>query len=69
MGFAFSGGIDCDLHPAVPSIKALHPYLSDHWREASIIRGMDDMESIAYPVNSPLSGAAGLAAGEGETRR
>jgi len=55
MGFAHSGGIDCDLHPAVPSIKALHPYLSDHWREASIIRGMDDMESIAYPINSPLS--------------
>ena len=24
-----TGGIDCDLHPAVPNIKALHPYLSD----------------------------------------
>jgi len=47
--------IDCDLHPAVPGIKALHPYLSDHWREASILRGMDDLESIAYPAHSPLS--------------
>jgi len=49
------GAIDCDLHPAVPGIKALHPYLSDHWREASVLRGMDELESIAYPANSPLS--------------
>ena len=27
------GGIDCDLHPAVPNLKALHPYLTDHWRD------------------------------------
>jgi len=50
-----NGAIDCDLHPAAPSIKALHPYLSDHWREASVLRGMDELESIAYPSNSPLS--------------
>ena len=28
-----TGGIDCDIHPAVPNLKALHPYLSDHWRD------------------------------------
>jgi predicted TIM-barrel fold metal-dependent hydrolase len=49
------GAIDCDLHPAVPNLKALHPYLSDHWRDTIIQRGMHELESIAYPANSPLT--------------
>jgi predicted TIM-barrel fold metal-dependent hydrolase len=49
------GGIDCDIHPAVPNLKALHPYLSDHWRDIVIQRGVHELESIAYPANSPLS--------------
>ncbi len=50
-----TGGIDCDLHPAVPNIKALHPYLSDHWRDIVIQRGVSELDSLSYPVNSPLS--------------
>lgn len=50
-----SGGIDCDLHPAVPNLKALYPYLSDQWRELSITRGLHELNSIAYPANSPLT--------------
>src|SRR3954469_6604373 len=50
-----TGGIDCDLHPAVPNLKALHPYLSDHWRDIVIQRGVGELESIAYPANSPLT--------------
>src|SRR5215475_5787436 len=23
--------IDCDIHPAVPSLAALKPYMDDHW--------------------------------------
>src|SRR5215469_8251473 len=49
------GGIDCDLHPAVPNLLALHPYLSDHWRDVVIQRGVHELESIAYPTNSPLT--------------
>lgn len=49
------GGIDCDIHPAVPNLKALHPYLSDHWRDIIIQRGMHELDSIAYPVNAPIS--------------
>jgi len=49
------GGIDCDLHPAVPNLKALHPYLSDHWRDIVVQRGVHELESIAYPANSPLT--------------
>jgi uncharacterized protein len=49
------GGIDCDLHPAVPNIKALHPYLSDHWRDIVIQRGIGELDSLSYPANSPLT--------------
>ncbi len=49
------GGIDCDIHPAVPNLKALYPYLSDHWRDIVVQRGMHELNSIAYPANSPLT--------------
>src|SRR5580658_8169720 len=49
------GGIDCDLHPAVPNIKALYPYLSDHWRDIAIQRGIGELDSLSYPTNSPLT--------------
>ncbi|MEI7710880.1 MAG: amidohydrolase family protein [Rhodospirillales bacterium] len=49
------GGIDCDIHPSVPNLKALHPYLSDHWRDIIVQRGMHELNSIAYPANSPLT--------------
>src|SRR5271156_4976036 len=50
-----SGGIDCDLHPAVPNLKALYPYLSDHWRDIITQRGLNELNSIASPANSPLT--------------
>ena len=25
--------IDCDIHNAIPSVKELHPYLSERWRK------------------------------------
>ncbi len=49
------GGIDCDIHPAIPSIDVLLPYLSAHWREQVVTRGLDELNSIAYPDNSPLT--------------
>src|SRR6202040_2062512 len=50
-----SGAIDCDIHPAVPGLKALLPYLPDHWRDAVVQRGVHELDSISYPLNSPLS--------------
>ena len=50
-----TGGIDCDIHPSVPSLKALYPYLTDHWRDIIVQRGMHELNSIAYPANSPLT--------------
>ncbi|MSO75289.1 MAG: amidohydrolase [Alphaproteobacteria bacterium] len=64
------GGIDCDIHPAVPGLGALLPYLADHWRESVVQRGMHELESIAYPKNAPLTsrpdwrGAGGLPGGD-----
>jgi uncharacterized protein len=48
--------IDCDIHPALPSTKALLPYLDDHWREQVTLRAIDGMDLTSYPVNMPLSG-------------
>ena len=41
--------IDCDVHPGVPDIRALAPYLADHWRDAVAERGIPSLESISYP--------------------
>ena len=50
-----TGGIDCDIHPSVPNLKALYPYLTDHWRDIIVQRGVHELNSIAYPANSPLT--------------
>jgi predicted TIM-barrel fold metal-dependent hydrolase len=51
--------IDCDIHNVVPSIEALVPFLSDHWREyvrQSAFRGPVD---TAYPPGVPTSAQPG----------
>jgi len=48
------GAIDCDVHPTVPDMRALLPYLDDHWREAVIEREVN-LESQSYPPNAPIS--------------
>ncbi len=47
--------IDCDLHPAVPAMSALMPYLDEVWREMVLRRGIDELNTISYPSNSPLT--------------
>jgi len=53
-----SGGIDCDVHPAVPSARALLPHLEPYWREHMLRRGLerDSFDITAYPATVPLSG-------------
>src|SRR5436305_6104062 len=51
--------VDCDIHNTVPSVEALVPYLSDHWREyvrQSAFRGPPD---TAYPPAAPTSAVPG----------
>src|SRR5215831_16380907 len=49
------GGVDCDLHPAVPHLTSLLPYMNDYWRDQVTTRGMVDLVSQSYPTNSPIS--------------
>jgi hypothetical protein len=53
-----SGAIDCDIHPALPSLHDLLPYLSDHWREIIVQTGLPDLETVNYPPGSPLTARA-----------
>ena len=47
--------IDCDVHPTLPGMKALLPYLEPVWRDMIEVRGIDSFESASYPPHAPLS--------------
>ena len=53
----YAGAIDCDLHPAVPGMGVLMPYLEDYWREMVSVRALDrlNLALTSYPQNAPLS--------------
>jgi predicted TIM-barrel fold metal-dependent hydrolase len=53
----YAGATDCDLHPAVPSMKVLLPYLDDYWREMVSVRALDrlNLNLTSYPQNAPIS--------------
>jgi len=50
-----ASGVDCDVHPVVPGMAALLPHLDEMWREMVVRRGLDDLNSISYPSNAPLT--------------
>ena len=47
--------IDCDLHPIVPSIEVLTPYLSAYWREQIGQSGFKGPVDTAYPASAATS--------------
>jgi len=49
------GPIDCDVHPGVASLKSILPYLDPMWQDMVERRGLEEMNSISYPSNSPLT--------------
>src|SRR4051794_16669109 len=53
----YAGAIDCDLHPALPGMQVLLPYLDDYWREMVSVRALDrlNLSLTSYPQNAPLS--------------
>src|SRR5215470_1843997 len=57
MKIPYAGAVDCDLHPAMPSVAALMPYLDDYWRDQLANRHIDRYPFVltSYPPNSPLS--------------
>jgi uncharacterized protein len=63
----YAGAIDCDLHPAVPGMNVLLPYLDDYWREMVAVRALDrlNLSLTSYPQNAPLSCRPDWMLGEG----
>jgi predicted TIM-barrel fold metal-dependent hydrolase len=57
MKVPYAGAIDCDLHPAMPGVPALLPYLDEYWRDQLVNRHIDkySFALTSYPPNSPLS--------------
>jgi len=47
--------IDCDIHPGVPDIKALLPYMDEFWRESFVHRGLDGFDMMSYPPGAPIT--------------
>ena len=45
--------IDCDIHNALPSEKALHPYLPDRWRRHDLMVGRRGHHGSSYPRAMP----------------
>ena len=37
------GAIDCDLHPTMPSVPALRPYLDEFWADQLANRHIDQL--------------------------
>ena len=52
---AVAGAIDCDVHPAVPSVRSLLPHLDPCWRDAFVVRGQDGFDAADHPFGSPLA--------------
>jgi predicted TIM-barrel fold metal-dependent hydrolase len=57
MNVPMKGAVDCDLHPAPPSVPDLLPYLDEYWRDQLIDRHISrySFNLTSYPPNSPLS--------------
>ncbi len=45
--------IDCDVHPMVPGMSALAPFLDEFWRDQVAERGITQLDSQSWPVNAP----------------
>src|SRR5262245_5643349 len=57
MKVPLAGAIDCDLHPTMPSVPELRPYLDEFWAEQFANRHIDQLAFTlsSYPATSPLS--------------
>ena len=71
MKLPIEGAIDCDVHPAPPSVRALLPYLDAFWRDQITNRHIDHLPFTltSYPPGAPFAARPGLAAGLRAARR
>ena len=42
--------IDCDIHPGVPDIKALLPYMNDFWQESFVATRHRRLRHFDVPI-------------------
>jgi predicted TIM-barrel fold metal-dependent hydrolase len=49
------GVVDCDIHPAVPGLDTLLPYLPGHWADTAVQRGITDLNTASYPDHAPIT--------------
>src|SRR5258708_37185884 len=47
--------IDCDVHPAAPTMPELLPFLEEYWRNSVVERGIPSLETNTYPARAPIS--------------
>ena len=47
--------IDCDIHPSVPDVKTLLPYMEEFWQESFVARGIDGLDLQSYPPGAPIT--------------
>ena len=45
--------IDCDVHPMVPDMRALVPYLDEFWADQVAERGITTLDTQSYPPGVP----------------
>lgn len=54
------GPIDCDIHAEVRSVRALFPYLAEHWRTTIYETSFNGPVDTSYPPGAETSVRAGL---------
>ncbi|MGH2534599.1 MAG: amidohydrolase family protein [Thermomicrobiales bacterium] len=57
--------IDCDIHPRVPAIGVLRPYLSAHWQEVTRVTAFKGPVDTAYPRGAATTLRPDLRPGDG----
>jgi hypothetical protein len=58
--------IDCDLHPGLPSMASLFPYMDQHWRTSLKEGGVSQLESASWPPAAPTTVRAPIGAARRE---
>jgi predicted TIM-barrel fold metal-dependent hydrolase len=49
------GSVNCDIHHPNPAMDQLMPFLDEVWQDLIVSRGITQLDSIAYPNNTPFT--------------
>lgn len=60
------GAVDCDVHPSAPTMTQLMPYLDEYLAESVVNRGIEQLQSVHYPPNAPITIRADWRQGDGD---